>query len=160
MVYIVLISGCIQSEQEITTTIEETTQSTKLPETTTTITTTTSTKTTGTILTTTTTTTITTPTIITLPQPAVKEFNMRAFRYGYSPSTITVNKGDIVKIHIKSDDATHGFFIAEYGIDETITSDKTTDIEFTADKAGTFEFKCNVFCGAGHSSMKGKLIVK
>ena len=32
-------------------------------------------------------------------------------------------------------------------------------VEFTADKAGTFEFRCPTMCGQGHMNMKGTLIV-
>jgi cytochrome c oxidase subunit 2 len=32
--------------------------------------------------------------------------------------------------------------------------------EYTANKAGTFEFHCSVLCGSGHWNMTGKLIVQ
>ena len=35
-----------------------------------------------------------------------------------------------------------------------------TGVEFTADKAGEFDFYCTVFCGDKHQEMKGKLIIK
>jgi cytochrome c oxidase subunit 2 len=47
-----------------------------------------------------------------------------------------------------------------YDIDEVVKKDDPTTIEFTADKAGTFEFKCFVCCGMGHRKKKGKLIVQ
>ena len=37
---------------------------------------------------------------------------------------------------------------------------KGKTIEFTADKQGTFTVFCSVFCGSGHSGMKGKIIIK
>ena len=36
---------------------------------------------------------------------------------------------------------------------------KTTSIDFTPDKAGTFIYLCDVFCGTGHEEMNGTLIV-
>lgn len=92
--------------------------------------------------------------------PVVKEFNLTAKRFAFSPSTITVNKGDKVKIIINSLDVNHGFTIAEYDIHETIEPGKQTTVEFTADQVGTFSFYCSTFCGSGHSEMKGSLIVK
>ena len=85
---------------------------------------------------------------------------MTAKKFEFSPSTITVNKGDKVKIKITSTDVNHGFAIPEYGVSQKVDFGKTEVIEFTADKSGEFTFFCNVFCGSGHKEMKGKLIVK
>lgn len=90
----------------------------------------------------------------------VKEINLEAYQFSYSPDTITVNKGDIVKIHATSRDVPHGIFIKEYAINEKVEKGKTTDIEFIADKTGEFDILCSVYCGRGHSNMKGKLIVE
>ena len=94
------------------------------------------------------------------PAAPVKEFNLEAFQFGYSPDTIVVNKGDVVKIHATSRDVPHGFFIKEYGINEKVEKGKVKDIEFIADKAGEFEIICSVYCGGGHHRMKAKLIVE
>jgi heme/copper-type cytochrome/quinol oxidase subunit 2 len=32
-------------------------------------------------------------------------------------------------------------------------------VTFVADKAGTFTWRCNIPCGAGHQHMTGKLVV-
>lgn len=90
---------------------------------------------------------------------SVKEFDITAKRFDFTPSTITVNKGDKVKLRIKSIDVTHGFSLPGYGISRTLEPNKDVVVEFVADKAGSFEFRCNVFCGSSHSEMKGMLIV-
>ena len=89
----------------------------------------------------------------------VKEFVITAKRFDFTPSIITVNKGDKVKLRIKSVDVTHGFSLPEYGISKTLEPNKEVVVEFIADKKGEFEFRCNNFCGSGHSEMKGVLIV-
>ena len=33
-------------------------------------------------------------------------------------------------------------------------------VEFVADKTGTFQFRCNLPCGSGHTNMKGTIVVK
>lgn len=93
------------------------------------------------------------------PQPT-KEFTLTAKQWSFSPSKITVNKGDKVILHIKSIDVTHGFQIDEFGVSKTLSPGKTVDVQFAASKTGTFSFFCNVFCGSGHGGMNGKLIVK
>lgn len=91
----------------------------------------------------------------------VKEFNMTAKQWEFNPSTITVNQGDTVKLHIESIDVTHGFRLSEFKISEQLEPGKTVNVEFIADKTGTFTFACTVSsCGSGHSGMNGQLVVK
>jgi heme/copper-type cytochrome/quinol oxidase subunit 2 len=37
---------------------------------------------------------------------------------------------------------------------------RTVTVDFTADKAVTFSFRCSNFCGFGHGGMKGTLVVE
>ena len=89
----------------------------------------------------------------------VKEISITARQWGFDPNPIVVNKGDKVKLNIKSIDVTHGFSLPDFGINSKLNPGQTTTVEFTADKTGTFTFFCSVQCGEGHSNMKGTLIV-
>ncbi len=89
----------------------------------------------------------------------VKEFNMEAKQWEFIPSTITVKQGDKVILHITSTDVKHGFSLSEFGIKEELNPGETTTVEFIADKKGTFSFFCNVQCGAGHTGMKGNIVI-
>ena len=91
---------------------------------------------------------------------AVKEFKMTAKQFAFEPSTIEVNKGDKVRLIVTSTDVPHGIAIPEYGINQRLDTGNPVTIEFVADKQGTFTAFCSVFCGSGHSGMKGKIIVK
>ena len=79
----------------------------------------------------------------------------------FYPQTITVLKGDMVKIILRNneDDMGHGFAIDAYGINQSVSAGQTVTIEFLADKPGVFTFYCTVPCGTGHSEMTGQLIV-
>src|SRR3989338_8046768 len=90
----------------------------------------------------------------------VKEFKITAKQFQFEPSTIEVNKGDTVKLIVTSADVPHGISIPEYGINERLDPGKPVTIEFKAEKEGTFTAFCSVFCGSGHSNMKGKIIVR
>ena len=90
----------------------------------------------------------------------IKEFDMTAKQWEFTPSTITVNEGDTVRLNIKSEDVTHGFAISEFDVNERVLPGKTTTVEFVADKKGEYTFFCSVPCGSGHGGMKGKLIVE
>ncbi|MDO8459476.1 MAG: cupredoxin domain-containing protein [Nanoarchaeota archaeon] len=83
-----------------------------------------------------------------------KVINIVAARWQYTPSTITVNKGDYVIININNTDKDHGISIPDLGLSGI------ESLEFTADKVGTFQFQCPTFCGTGHRNMTGTLIVQ
>ncbi|KKQ95573.1 MAG: cytochrome c oxidase subunit II [Parcubacteria group bacterium GW2011_GWC2_39_11] len=84
----------------------------------------------------------------------IEEFKVNAFRFGYEPNVITVEKNDKVKISINNTDTIHGIRIPDLGISGN------DFIEFTAEKSGQFAWFCNNFCGDGHTQMQGTLIVK
>lgn len=90
----------------------------------------------------------------------IKEFKIEAYRFGFEPAVITVKKDDIVKLDATSRDVPHGVSIKEYDIDERLEKGKTTHIEFVANKKGSFDILCSVYCGSGHGAMRMKLIVQ
>ncbi len=89
----------------------------------------------------------------------VRDFSMIAKKWQFDPSTINVKQGDKIRLKIKSIDVTHGFSLLDFNINENLEPGKEVVVEFIADKKGEFSFFCSVFCGSGHSGMKGKLIV-
>lgn len=93
-------------------------------------------------------------------QEEIKEFHIEMKQFEFTPSTINVNRGEKVRLHITSLDVTHGFSLPDFSIDTgPVASGQTIVKEFTADKIGSFPFKCSVYCGSGHQGMKGMLIV-
>ena len=107
--------------------------------------------------------------------------SLTAQKYGYSPSRIVVNKGDTVVLKPTSKDVTHGFLLDGYPVEFIIKQqginylkytweddegkrqtdwDKVSEIEFVADKAGKFTFRCTQTCGNLHPFMTGELIVR
>lgn len=90
----------------------------------------------------------------------VKEFDIIARNWEFVPNIIEVNSGDTVKLNVKSIEGTHGFRISGYDINEILELNQEVNIEFVADKEGTFSFSCSVSCGRGHGGMTGQLVVK
>ncbi len=89
----------------------------------------------------------------------VKSFTVSGQPFSFSPASITVKKGDTVRITFKNTDGTHSWGIDAYDIRtrELGTGEQQT-IEFVADKAGSFEYYCSV--GTHHEKgMKGTLVV-
>lgn len=91
---------------------------------------------------------------------AVKEFTLTADNWTFTPSTISVKKGDTVRLKITSIDKEHGIAIPDFNINEKLPVGEEVVIEFVADKEGTFTFFCSVPCGEGHKEMTGQLVVE
>lgn len=90
----------------------------------------------------------------------VEEITLTANDQTWSPSSIVVKKGKPVKLTIITLDVPHGLFIPEFGINKEVKPGAPAVVEFTPEKAGSFSFICNVFCGDRHSEMTGSLIVE
>ena len=88
-----------------------------------------------------------------------KEFAITAKTWEFQPSTITVKKGDSVKLTITSTDVQHGFALTDFNVNAPLQPGQATVVEFVADKVGSFNFFCSVFCGSGHGGMRGTLVV-
>jgi heme/copper-type cytochrome/quinol oxidase subunit 2 len=91
------------------------------------------------------------------PQP--RTFQIDARQFAYSPSELRVNQGDTVTIQLVSADVVHGLYVDDYDISVEADPGQTATLTFTADKSGSFRFRCNVTCGAMHPFMIGKLNV-
>jgi cytochrome c oxidase subunit 2 len=94
-----------------------------------------------------------------IPDGEIKEFDIVAKQWEFSPGTIEVNFGDRVILNIESIDVSHGILIPAFEINKRIEPGEEVKIEFLADKKGTFSFSCNVFCGQDHYGMVGKIVV-
>jgi cytochrome c oxidase subunit 2 len=85
-----------------------------------------------------------------------KEITITASNFQFDQTEIHVKKGDKIKLTFKNAAGAHGLEIPAYNVKLT----KPDTVEFTADKAGTFDYDCAVLCGTGHDNMTGKLIVE
>ena len=98
------------------------------------------------------------------PAPAgapVKEIEISAKKYEFTPAEIEVPVNTLLRLHLKSTDKEHGFELKS--VKDSCVKFKPeapVTLEFYADKAGQLEFSCCKFCGTGHGKMKGKLVVK
>jgi plastocyanin len=91
---------------------------------------------------------------------SMKTVTVSAKSFSFTPSTITVKKGQQVKIVFQNTGGFHDFRIDEFNVKTPqITANNTAEVTFTPDKAGTFEYYCSV---GNHRAMGmvGKLIVQ
>jgi heme/copper-type cytochrome/quinol oxidase subunit 2 len=91
--------------------------------------------------------------------PTRRMFRVEASQFAYGPAVLSVNPGDIVTIELVSKDVVHGLYVDGYGVSVSADPGQTATLTFTAVRAGSFRFRCNVTCGALHPFMVGKLQV-
>lgn len=87
-------------------------------------------------------------------------FEIKAKKFFYTPNIIEVNKGDLVRVRLISEDVHHGFYVDGYGISTSAHPGQDGSLKWTADKPGRFCFRCSVTCGEFHPYMVGYLVVK
>jgi nitrous-oxide reductase len=84
-------------------------------------------------------------------------------RSHFTPEQIPVTVGDTVRLHLTNieatENATHTFAVPEYNIQATLDPGEVVNVEFTADRVGSFAFYCAQFCSALHMEMYGWLLV-
>ena len=88
-----------------------------------------------------------------------KFFEIRAKKFSYTPNIIRVNKGDLVRVRLISEDVHHGLFIDGYGIKTSAHPGMEGSLKFVADKPWRFTFRCSVTCGEFHPYMVGYMVV-
>ena len=92
-------------------------------------------------------------------EPAERTVQVAASSFEFSPAEISVNPGDLITIELTSRDVVHGLYLDGYGLQVSADPGQTETLTFTADRSGTFRFRCSVTCGDLHPFMIGKLHV-
>jgi plastocyanin len=93
-------------------------------------------------------------------QAQTREFEIDAAQFHYSPSIIRVDKGDRVMIKFRATDVSHGIYVDGYDVEVNAKPGRTQTLEFVADRAGKYQFRCSQTCGSLHPFMIGWLVVR
>ena len=88
--------------------------------------------------------------------------NVVAERFTFVPSQIKLRQGEVVELRIRSLDTNHGFLIRETDVNVIVPKRGKGDarILFRAQRKGVFPFECSKACGAGHTMMRGSIVVE
>ena len=94
-------------------------------------------------------------------QGQVREFAVVGDHYAFTPATITVNQGDVVKITFTAKDIAHSFTIdGPYRISKRAAAGQSVTFEFRADTQGSQTIYCNLTADPKCKDMKGTLQVR
>lgn len=90
----------------------------------------------------------------------IAAYNYR--RRAFAPARIELQKGEPVALRIVSSDVYHGFGVRMPGlrIVENVRPGQLTEVRFTPQRAGVYDFRCTVKCGETHDEMAKSLVVK
>ncbi len=93
-------------------------------------------------------------------EPTVREFAVTGNNFAFSETSLTVKKGDTVRIVFTNAEGFHDWKIDEFNAaTQKLSAGASETIEFVADTAGSFEYYCSV---GSHRAMgmKGTLVVE
>ena len=82
-----------------------------------------------------------------------------AKRFDFTPNKIQLKKGVPVVLEFTTLDVPMGFNLPDFKVRTDILPDKVSRVRLVPDKTGTFDFVCDIFCGSGHESMEGTIVV-
>jgi cytochrome c oxidase subunit 2 len=69
------------------------------------------------------------------------------------PPTLVLPQGEKVRFTLEANDVVHGFWIPAFMIQMQNLPGVTNQLEFTANKLGTYPGRCNILCGRNHAQM-------
>ncbi len=89
--------------------------------------------------------------------PSVVEISAK--RFAFTPSEITLKKGEPVTIRMTASDHSHGLFIKALGLDLDASPGQPDQATITPKETGRFLAICDDYCGSGHGNMKMTIVV-
>src|SRR5262245_53355201 len=93
------------------------------------------------------------------PQRAPRRVAVEAKRFEFSPAQIEACVGETLVFEVSSRDFAHGFSLPELGLRIDSVPGQTVELKVELQRAGSFTFLCDNFCGEGHEKMAGHLVV-
>ncbi|GAB4532972.1 MAG: hypothetical protein Kow0063_14270 [Anaerolineae bacterium] len=92
--------------------------------------------------------------------PVTHQVTLVTGQFAFDPPVLRVRQGDRVLLTLQSVDVVHGFYLDGYGIEARVEPGTSQQVEFIADRAGKYRYRCSVSCGTLHPFMIGELLVR
>ncbi|WP_240655432.1 cupredoxin domain-containing protein [Paraburkholderia phosphatilytica] len=94
-----------------------------------------------------------------LAQAAPRVIKVHARRFTFTPDKIALAPNERVVFEVTSEDVVMGFSIPQLGVRADVPPGQPVHVEAQAGAAGNVQFLCDIFCGSGHETMNGVLVV-
>ncbi len=92
--------------------------------------------------------------------PGNYEARILAQVWQFKPKLINVKVGDKVTFFMTSMDVQHGVKLVGTNVNMMILPGQVSRLSATFDKPGTYKFICHEYCGLGHHTMYGEIVVE
>jgi cytochrome c oxidase subunit II len=90
-------------------------------------------------------------------EPRVIKVHARKFTF--TPNKIPLAPNESVVFELTAQDAVMGFSIPQFGVRADVPPGTVVRLPATASGTGNVEFLCDIFCGSGHETMNGMIVV-
>ena len=94
-----------------------------------------------------------------LAPPPDQPQDVAVSRSGFTPNVIHARKGEALHLRVTSKDQEHCFALDAFRMEKRIVPGRTTAVDLTPDKAGTFPYYCCLETGAAAETERGRLVV-
>jgi heme/copper-type cytochrome/quinol oxidase subunit 2 len=94
-----------------------------------------------------------------LAPPPERTVEVVVSRAGFAPSTIQARKGETVHLRVTSGDQEHCFALEAFRIEKRVVPGRTTALDITPDRTGTFPFYCCLESGKAAETERGQVVV-
>ncbi|TDN70344.1 cupredoxin domain-containing protein [Paraburkholderia sp. BL10I2N1] len=84
---------------------------------------------------------------------------VHARRFTFTPNRITLAPHEQVIFEVTAEDTVMGFSVPQFGVRADVPPGATVRVPAQAAEAGNVEFLCDIFCGSGHETMNGTIVV-
>ncbi|RMG94310.1 MAG: cytochrome C oxidase subunit II [Chloroflexi bacterium] len=111
--------------------------------------------------------TVATPGFSPFAEPGLREVGPNEYEayilaqtWAFLPREIRVPAGSTVTFYVTSKDVQHGFRLENTNVNMMVLPGHVAKLKATFDKPGTYNFVCHEYCGIGHQTMYGTLVVE
>jgi heme/copper-type cytochrome/quinol oxidase subunit 2 len=94
-----------------------------------------------------------------LAPPPDQPQDVAVSRSGFSPREIHARKGEAIHLRLTSRDQEHCFAVDAFRVEKRVVPGRTTTVDITPDRAGTFPYYCCLESGAAADTERGRLVV-
>jgi cytochrome c oxidase subunit 2 len=92
--------------------------------------------------------------------PNKYEAYILAQTWTFLPNRITVPVGSTVTFYVTSKDVQHGFNLQQTNVNMMVVPGEVSTLTMTFTEPGEYNFVCNEYCGVGHQTMYGTVVVE